>query len=68
MGIKTIVNLLTDEEMDLRDWKLDQVQVFCNRQQVKYIRLPMKDLLEDEYCFELFSAAKELNKILSPNS
>lgn len=68
MGIKTIVNLMTDEEMDLRDLKLDQIQVFCNRKQVKYIRLPMKDMLEDEYCFDLFSAAKELNKIVNPNS
>jgi protein tyrosine phosphatase (PTP) superfamily phosphohydrolase (DUF442 family) len=67
-GVKTIINLMSDEEMNLRDLKLDQIQVNCNRNQVKYIRIPIKDQLEDGYCFELFSAAKELNRLVIPGS
>lgn len=35
---------------------------------MKYIRLPLKDYSEDDYCYELFQAAKELNKIVFTNS
>lgn len=35
---------------------------------MKYLRIPIKDEFEDDYCYELFSAAKEINRVCSSSS
>lgn len=65
-GVKTIINLMTDEEMSSKDIKMNKIQIQTNQLQMKYVRMPIKDQFEDEYCYELFNQAKELSKIINP--
>ena len=59
---------MTDEEVSYRSIKLEQISQFCRSKQIKYLRIPLKDFFEDEYCFDLFVASKELKRVISPNN